>query len=137
MSEKTNTEREYYGPPRKLNDVPRREEEIRSSRGMPGGKSYAENLTKTYGNEGKGWEFSKEAYNAENQLESAETSIQHTVAMEALGNKALLGSQVTNEGVPLSNARIDAYTRAAHPPLGDILVYPDGDAHAAQTAGKQ
>ncbi|HET7629750.1 MAG TPA: hypothetical protein VFK03_00080, partial [Candidatus Saccharimonadales bacterium] len=87
MTERSASHRLYEGPPRKINDVPRREEEIRSYTGMPGGKSYADHLTDQYGQEGQGWEFATDRYDAENKLDSAEAETQFTLAREALANR--------------------------------------------------
>jgi len=131
MTNESNQPREYYGPPRKLNDKPRSEESIRSHRGMPGGKSYADNLTDAYGEEGKGWEFATDTYATRNELESVDAGMRHKLAREALNNMQDGFGRVTNDGVPLSSRQIDDYSRTAHPPDGDILVYPDGDQHNA------
>ncbi|HET6622344.1 MAG TPA: hypothetical protein VFG56_00215 [Candidatus Saccharimonadales bacterium] len=131
MTEQAPRQRLYEGPPKKINDVPRREEEIRSRSGMPGGRSYSDHLTDQYGQEGRGWEFATDQYDAENKMDSVEAETQHALAREALGNRALTGHQETDDGVRLSNRQIEEYTRTAHPPKGDILVYPDGDVHQA------
>jgi hypothetical protein len=126
------TPRHFEGPPELL-WANKNERDINDRRGMPGGKSPADNLTKQYGERGTGWDLSKQAYMDENLIKDAEHAPEFGLATEAFMNALRHGRYELDDGTDM-RGKVQRYVREAD--TVDVVVYPDGKAHAAKNEQK-
>lgn len=119
--------RQYEGPPERYWERIN-ERDLNDRKGMPGGKSPADTLTKKFGERGVGWDFSKQAYIDENQLKDALHAPEFALATEAIMNWLRHGRYELNDGTDVTD-KVGRYVRDAD--TGDVVIYPDGMVYAA------
>lgn len=129
MSESNPTpKRTYEGPARLISD--RHDERMlrEEGRGVP--KSFARQLTETYGPEGTGWGFETDTTHAQaNEMRQAFESAEFTLATEALRNSLNGRGYILDDGTNVAG-KVQRYVRT--PDMGNVVVYPDGDVHRTQ-----
>jgi hypothetical protein len=118
--------RQFEGPPELIYEH-KSKLDVYDRRGMLGGKSVADRLTKDYGEEGTGWGIWKSRYIAENELKDYLHAKEFNPATEAFMNVLRMGKYQLNDGTDMTG-KVQRYVR--DPDIVDVVLYPDGKAYA-------
>jgi hypothetical protein len=124
--------RQYEGPAERYQEQGwgrTTERNLRDPRGMNGGKSPEAILKFKFGEKGKGWDVSAEAYADENNTQHLLDELSAKSTEEALANYQRFGQYMLNDGTAVSGLV------EANPPEAefvDVVIYPDGKVHATE-----
>lgn len=125
-------QRQYEGPARLSDSL---DEKSLREQGKGISKSYASYLTDDFGPEGIGWGFETDTDRAQhNELEKVSHAPEFALGTEALNNAFQGKGYKLNDGTDVTG-RVTRY--ALNPPMGNVVVFPDGDIYNANKLKKR